>query len=72
MLYEVITLADMRAPVSLGMAMVAMTAMILFIAIPLRTLEERPHERPRLNLGATLAELREGWQFMFINPVVLV
>lgn len=45
-------------------------AMVFFISIPLRPREERPHERPRLNLGATLAELREGWQFIFINPVV--
>ena len=44
--------------------------MIAAIAIPLRPVEERSHERPRLNLGATFAELREGWQFMFINPVV--
>lgn len=44
--------------------------MIAAIAIPLRPVEERSHERPRLNLGATMAELREGWEFMFINPVV--
>ncbi len=44
--------------------------MIAAIALPLRPREERSNERPRLNLGATLDELREGWQFIFINPVV--
>jgi dTMP kinase len=44
--------------------------MILTIAIPRRPREEQPHERPRLNLRATFDELREGWEFMFINPVV--
>jgi dTMP kinase len=44
--------------------------MIVGIAIPLRPREERSVERPRLNLRATFDELREGWQFIFINPVV--
>ena len=46
-------------------------AMILFIAIPKRPLSKTtPRKKPRLDLTSTIEELREGWDFIFVNPVV--
>ena len=46
-------------------------AMILFIAIPQRTpLETVPRKKARLDLSSTIEELKEGWEFIFVNPVV--
>ncbi len=45
-------------------------AMIVFLVFPARPRAERSTSRPGLNLGSTWAELRAGWEFMFINPVV--
>ena len=45
--------------------------MILFIAIPQRSISETsPKKKPRLDLSSTIKELREGWEFIFVNPVV--
>jgi dTMP kinase len=45
--------------------------MIYFIAIPERTPKETTlRQRPKLNLRSTIDELREGWEFIFVNPVV--
>ena len=46
-------------------------AMILFIAIPQRTPSETtPRKKARLDLSSTIEELKEGWEFIFVNPVV--
>ena len=45
--------------------------MIYFIVIPERTKKEtNSRERPKLNLRSTIDELREGWEFIFVNPIV--
>ena len=45
--------------------------MIYFIAIPNRTAKEtNPKQKPKLNLRSTIDELREGWEFIFVNPIV--
>ena len=45
--------------------------MIYFIAIPNRTDKEtNPKQKPKLNLRSTIDELREGWEFIFVNPIV--
>lgn len=45
--------------------------MISFIAIPKRTQAETSiRQKPRLDLNSTISELREGWEFIFVNPVV--
>ncbi len=45
--------------------------MIYFIAIPRRTpSESRLKQKPKLDFRSTIDELREGWEFIFVNPVV--
>lgn len=47
-------------------------AIIVSIAMPLRSHEEKQanRERGRADFMETFRELREGWEFIFINPVV--
>ena len=49
-----------------------LTALIIWrIAIPVRTREERrAGRRGSLDLGGAVRELREGWQFIAVNPIV--
>ena len=46
--------------------------MIYFISIPHRTSKEvvKDKKKPKLDLKSTIDELREGWEFIFVNPVV--
>lgn len=45
--------------------------MIWSLPLPRRRTEERrPRASRRIEVGSALRELREGWQFVFINPVV--
>ena len=46
--------------------------MIYFISIPERTSKEviKDRKQPKLDLKSTIDELREGWEFIFVNPVV--
>jgi MFS family permease len=48
-------------------------ALVSSIAIPARSRDERQRasrSRPTLHLDRTIKELREGWEFIFINPIV--
>jgi MFS family permease len=45
--------------------------MIWSLPLPRRSRDDRPRtSRRRLQFGLALRELKEGWQFVFINPVV--
>ena len=45
--------------------------MIYFITIPHLTSDEpKDKQKPKLDLKSTIDELREGWEFIFVNPVV--
>jgi|TARA_B100001094_G_scaffold67749_1_gene63964 dTMP kinase len=45
--------------------------MIYFISIPNRNSTEiKDKKKPKLDLKSTIDELREGWEFIFVNPVV--
>ncbi|HEX4903122.1 MAG TPA: MFS transporter [Acidimicrobiales bacterium] len=44
--------------------------MIWSLPLPGRRAADRPRSSRRIELGGALRELREGWQFVFINPVV--
>jgi dTMP kinase len=44
--------------------------MIWSLPLPSRRKEDRSSGRPRIDLGSAWRELREGWQFVFLNPVV--
>jgi MFS family permease len=45
--------------------------MIWSLPLPSRNRDDRPRpSRRRLQFGLALRELKEGWQFVFINPVV--
>lgn len=44
--------------------------MIWSLPLPRRRKAERPRGAKRIEFGAAWRELREGWQFVFLNPVV--
>lgn len=44
--------------------------MIATLPLPRRTPGDRPAVRRRIDFGSAIRELREGWEFVFINPVV--
>jgi dTMP kinase len=44
--------------------------MISTLALPRREREPHPAGGRRIDFGETFRELKEGWQFMFVNPMV--
>ncbi|MFP5577930.1 MAG: MFS transporter [Acidimicrobiia bacterium] len=44
--------------------------MISSLPLPSRRKQDRSSGRARIDLGSAWRELREGWQFVFLNPVV--
>lgn len=58
-----------------ALSFLATAALVWSIAIPARSRQERlaaraASRRINLQLGSTFRELREGWEFIFINPIV--
>ena len=45
-------------------------AMIWTLPLPRRRSSDRPRASRRVELGSALRDLREGWEFVFLNPVV--
>lgn len=52
------------------LAHVAAAVMISTLALPRREREPNSASSRRIDFGQTFRELKEGWQFMFVNPVV--
>ena len=54
-----------------GLSFLATALIVWTIAIPRRSKEERRGgEASSLDLGGAIRELREGWQFIAVNPIV--